>query len=146
MYSISQNTILLFLCVESSVGVIITSQSKQNHFPTQSPNYANPRTFFRDGELVWCPEGYLFDAKQLFCVKQEIQSKETSVLKPNPENCGTFFSCDGIHCHFMKCPSGLTFNDAKKYCDYPQEANCCEYKAKNPDVLIPPEFSQPSNV
>ncbi|KYB26843.1 hypothetical protein TcasGA2_TC034761 [Tribolium castaneum] len=142
MYSISHfRPISLFLCVEISLGFVITSQSTEDLFPVQTPNRANPQTFFKNSELMWCPDGYNFDPKLLFCAKLE----PTTIfedLKPNPHNCSTFFNCNGIFCHLMNCSDHLIFNNARKVCDYPQEANCCEFEAKNPDVLIPPEFAQ----
>ena len=45
-------------------------------------------------------------------------------LLANPMSCTSFYSCAFGFYYLMNCPSGLYFNPAVSYCDWPQNVNC----------------------
>lgn len=47
-----------------------------------------------------------------------------NVLLPNPKDCGSFYQCVYGYPHLLHCPGGLHFNNKKKFCDWPQIAEC----------------------
>jgi hypothetical protein len=53
-----------------------------------------------------------------------------TVLLPNPEDCGSYYSCSNGVPILMPCPEGLHFNATLSVCDYPQNAECAD-----PDLL-----------
>lgn len=99
-----------------------------------------------DGDEITCPSGYIFDSEKLICVgtNDEALFVPTCTLEnlqsgqyKNPDNCNSFFNYDGVQtCTVMACPGSLLYNVDTKQCDYPKQANCCEYQAKNSKKLL----------
>ncbi|XP_003251779.1 peritrophin-1 [Apis mellifera] len=46
------------------------------------------------------------------------------ILLPNPDDCGSYYSCNRGTPFLMKCYPGLEFNAELKLCDWPENAHC----------------------
>jgi hypothetical protein len=137
------------VCAGAALGYEITSQTTPDEFPVQVPNYFNERSFFRvyNGTKIEieCPWGYVFDRKEMFCVKDNSPTHHRldgcrvnlgDGVWPNPDSCYTYFLCGNECCTLKPCPSQLLFSASALTCDFPKQANCCEYREKNPDRLV----------
>ncbi|ERL96241.1 hypothetical protein D910_01529 [Dendroctonus ponderosae] len=60
-------------------------------------------------------------------------------------DCRKFVHCAPGLAMIVFCQPGLLFNQAKKYCDWPREANCVEFSAVDPTKLVVPANSIPWN-
>lgn len=49
---------------------------------------------------------------------------------PNKEDCKSFILSGPSGSHVMQCSANLLFNSEISSCDYPYNANCCEYWEK----------------
>lgn len=118
-------------------------------------NFKNPDTFFRFDffhhvtiEEIACPEQYTFDPTVNHCVTSSknhgLVPVETCTVKPwstglhsNPDSCFSYYNCNEQQCcYLMSCPNYLVYNSTSGQCDYPRQAQCCEYVEKNPDRLV----------
>lgn len=118
--------------------------------PIHSADETNCAKFNRcyNGQLrsLTCPQGMFFDIEESVCkgqhlvncgnrdpsvpfedpVKKVICPNTVITTIPNPDDCSSFYECYRGRAYVMNCPEHLLFNKEKKYCDWPQHANCCE--------------------
>ncbi|GLV44879.1 Mucin 68D [Carabus blaptoides fortunei] len=118
--------------------------------PIHSADRRSCSKFIRcyNGQLhtLTCPQGMFFDIEESVCKRQDLVNcgdrdqtvpYEDPVKKvfcpdavtatiPNPDDCSSFYECYNGRPFIMHCPENLLFNKEKKYCDWPQDANCCE--------------------
>ncbi|KAK5647384.1 hypothetical protein RI129_002276 [Pyrocoelia pectoralis] len=52
------------------------------------------------------------------------------------KNCREFVDCYYGTSHVMPCAAHLLFNNHTKQCDYPEEANCCEFWEEDSSKLV----------
>lgn len=130
---------------------------KPIYFPIQEPIESDPKLFLRTDfeknhtEVLACPEGFLFEKSQMKCIMMHKPIEKSIFLPvrnvgicpvdlrgllPDPMSCRSFYNCwDGRGYH-TDCDQWLTFNKDVNTCDFPEEANCCEYWELDPSILV----------
>ncbi|XP_076751504.1 peritrophin-1 [Xylocopa sonorina] len=46
------------------------------------------------------------------------------ILLPNPDDCGSYYSCNEGKAWLLNCSEGLHFNPELNVCDWPENVNC----------------------
>ncbi|CAL7945675.1 unnamed protein product [Xylocopa violacea] len=73
------------------------------------------------------------------------------ILIPNPDDCGSYYSCNEGKAWLLNCSEGLHFNAELNVCDWPQNVNCEIHAESSTMVMeemptkIPSESSSPAN-
>lgn len=51
-------------------------------------------------------------------------NQDDVVLVPNPDDCASYYACDGGVAYLMNCSAGLLFNPELRVCDWAENVTC----------------------